>query len=148
MHQCRRCLLTFPLAGFAPSKARLKNWVCRGCSSRESMDKYAEKRAYIDAVKLAAGCADCGYNTSPYALEFDHRPGTQKIDKVSNLAGCRSLAVVKAEIAKCDVVCSNCHAIRTAERRQSAVWWEEWREGQHRELPADSGWLRLFEEVS
>lgn len=147
MHQCRRCRLTFTLDAYPPSKVRVRNWVCRECVRKENRAHYEINRAYIDAVKMAAGCADCGYNTSPVALEFDHLPGTAKVGKVSDLAGCRSLARVKEEIAKCEVVCSNCHAIRTADRRQSAVWWEEWRSAAYAGTPEgiESGQLSFLE---
>lgn len=77
---------------------------------------WAEFSQKIAAIKLARGCADCGYNTHPAALDFDHLPGTQKSVGVSRLSGF-PWEKVEEEIAKCEVVCSNCHRIRTAERR-------------------------------
>lgn len=71
-----------------------------------------------NAIKMERGCADCGYRAHPAALHFDHLPGTTKISEVSTLAR-RGRADLLAEIAKCEVVCANCHAIRTAERRTS-----------------------------
>lgn len=109
------------------------------------MARYAVNRAYIDSVKLAAGCADCGYRAAAVALEFDHLPGTTKVGKVSNLASSRTLARVKEEIAKCEVVCANCHAIRTAQRGQATAWWAAWREEVRGEVPAvESAWGQLF----
>lgn len=73
------------------------------------------RRLFLDAVKLTAGCADCGYRTHPAALEFDHISG----DKVGNLGTMRSRsswARLVAEIEKCEVVCANCHRVRTATR--------------------------------
>ncbi len=70
------------------------------------------------AIKLARGCADCGYNAHPRALEFDHLPGTDKVAGIAYMTGTgQPWARIEAEIAKCEVVCANCHAIRTAERR-------------------------------
>lgn len=146
LHQCRRCRLQFTAEeGFSPSRVRSRNWVCRECTRKENRARYDANRAFIDAYKLAAGCADCGYKVSPVALEFDHLPGSDKTGKVSDLAGCRNLARVKEEIAKCEVVCSNCHAIRTAERGQSAAWWTAWREGNRGDVtPVESAWGQLF----
>ena len=60
-------------------------------------------------------CCDCG-ESDPVVLQFDHL-GTDKAGLV-----CRmviegfSWQTVVAEIAKCDVVCANCHFRRTARR--------------------------------
>lgn len=59
-------------------------------------------------------CADCGGTFPPYAMDFDHRDPTQKCFA---LAGGNVLLKNRdelvAEIAKCDIVCANCHAVRT-----------------------------------
>lgn len=75
------------------------------------------KTAEIQAFKMESGCADCGYNLHPAALEFDHRPGTIKLFNVGEKMGVYSRKKLWEEIEKCDVVCANCHAIRTTERR-------------------------------
>ncbi len=62
-------------------------------------------------------CADCGGQFAPEAMDFDHRPGTDKLDDVGKLVSGRySWDKVQAEIAKCDLVCANCHRIRTKQR--------------------------------
>lgn len=60
-------------------------------------------------------CADCGQRFPTHCMDFDHRPG---VDKVANIGA--SVAkwasdpdALIAEIAKCDVVCANCHRKRT-----------------------------------
>lgn len=73
-------------------------------------------RKALDEYKLQVGCADCGYNKHAAALEFDHLPGTIKSQTVASLMY-RSWQRIDEEIAKCELVCANCHAIRTAERR-------------------------------
>jgi len=45
-------------------------------------------------------------------MDFDHVRG-KKLKAVGQLLTSRSLAVVIAEIAKCDLVCANCHRERT-----------------------------------
>ena len=58
-------------------------------------------------------CVDCG-NTYPYyVMDYDHRDPGQKTNEISRLQVNRSLSKLKEEIAKCDLVCSNCHRIRT-----------------------------------
>ena len=71
----------------------------------------------VRAIKLAAGCLDCGYNAEAVALGFDHRPGERKRFGIAKAAN-RAWPEVLAEMAKCDIVCANCHNIRTAQRRQ------------------------------
>lgn len=68
-------------------------------------------------IKMEQGCVDCGYNSSGYALQFDHLPGHQKLYKISNMVGHAKAKILK-EIEKCEVVCGNCHALRTVKRHQ------------------------------
>lgn len=52
-------------------------------------------------------------------MELDHRQDTLKVGAVSNLVGggCTDEKLLN-EIAKCDVVCANCHRMRTYLRRE------------------------------
>lgn len=70
-------------------------------------------REHIKAVKATSGCVDCG-EVDPIVLEFDHLR-----DKEFNLAhyAKASWERLHAEIAKCEVVCANCHRRRTHSRR-------------------------------
>ena len=74
-----------------------------------------EKRNVLSEYKIRVGCADCGYNDNPAALEFDHLPGKEKTRTVASLVY-HSWEKIWSEVAKCEVVCSNCHSIRTIER--------------------------------
>ena len=58
---------------------------------------------------------DCGYDASGYSLQFDHLPEHEKLYEVSRMAGHSKVKILK-EIEKCEVVCANCHALRTVER--------------------------------
>lgn len=89
------------------------------------LDKQSYERSYsnmrrsaLAMLKLEKGCADCGYDTDPAALDFDHVRGV-KSDHVSKL---RHMGWQRLfdEIDKCEVVCANCHRVRTAERKRSA----------------------------
>ena len=73
-------------------------------------------RDELNAIKLAAGCCDCGYNAHPAALDFDHVRG----DKAADVPLCGSIASALEEAKKCVVRCANCHRIRTHERRNDA----------------------------
>ena len=58
-------------------------------------------------------CTDCG-ETDPLVLEFDHL--ADKAFDISRALPDRSWQSILAEIAKCQVVCANCHRRRTARR--------------------------------
>jgi len=59
-------------------------------------------------------CADCQQTFDPICMDFDHRPGEVKLFTLAHIhKTILNLDKVRAEIAKCDIVCSNCHRIRT-----------------------------------
>ncbi len=86
------------------------------------MARWRTKSDFVNAYKLERGCADCGYKTRAIALTFDHLPGFEKVDKIANLLSGASWEAIMAEIAKWEVVCANCHAIRTQDRGQTNGW--------------------------
>jgi 5-methylcytosine-specific restriction endonuclease McrA len=55
-------------------------------------------------------CVDCG-ETDPIVLEFDHVRG-KKTKGIMQLAANSTIAKIKEEIEKCEVVCRNCHSRR------------------------------------
>jgi hypothetical protein len=78
----------------------------------------AKTRAAVHAAK-SRPCADCGTQYPYYVMEFDHLDASSKEFNVS--AGVTSVSYERllAEIAKCEVVCANCHAERTHQRKQT-----------------------------
>lgn len=76
--------------------------------------------AWMRELKVGRPCADCGGIFHPAAMAFDHLPGSMKRSEVSNLVYSGSRQLLLEEIAKCELVCANCHAIRTFEREQAA----------------------------
>lgn len=77
-----------------------------------------ENISYIIAIKQESVCADCKMNDWR-CLEFDHLPGYKKEAAISS-PYCMSWSREKIdkELSKCEVVCGNCHKIRTYERRK------------------------------
>jgi hypothetical protein len=93
----------------------------READRAKSVRTRAERRAWLDALKVERGCSDCGYNTHPRALDWDHI-GSDKLGDVGRLAHSRiAMPRLLAEIAKCEVVCANCHRIRTWRREQTGT---------------------------
>lgn len=73
---------------------------------------------------MALGCVDCG-TRDIRVLEFDHVRGI-KVSTIGNMVRMGySIDALKAEIAKCDIRCSNCHAIATY-ARLGRSWHDEY----------------------
>src|SRR5882672_6570793 len=86
---------------------------------------YAECRSWLDEKK-SAPCADCGGRFPPECMDFDHLHGEVKLFEVGSGVS-RKRAILQAEIAKCELVCANCHRIRTRKRPvDSQVSMVEW----------------------
>lgn len=94
--------------------------------TRERAISYRERlRQYIINYKESRGCADCKrrghfYEHPYYVLQADHVWGTKEVN-VSKMIRNNSLEEIEEELAKCDIVCANCHAIRTHRRRTTKV---------------------------
>ena len=73
---------------------------------------------YIRDLKEKSPCLDCGINYPYYVMDFDHVRG-QKHKNVMELIPTLSKKKIDEEIAKCELVCSNCHRVRTHMRRIS-----------------------------
>lgn len=84
-------------------------------TSKEARDsRKAVVRDYVWACLVESGCTDCG-EQNPVVLEFDHiREKSGTVSKM--MADSVGLELIKQEIEKCEVVCKNCHAKRTARR--------------------------------
>ncbi len=99
-------------------KARTKAWRVspQGKMMRQAAAKARRSRvrALLNALK-SVPCADCGNTFPPYVMDFDHlRDKKSKKSAVGLMAMQEhSMKVILEEIAKCEVVCSNCHRIRT-----------------------------------
>jgi hypothetical protein len=71
-------------------------------------------------------CADCGVQYNPWVMEFDHRPEFVKVESISKMVrNLISKEVILAEVAKCELVCANCHRERTARE----IWGYDFKKG-------------------
>lgn len=130
---CNKCKVVKPLDDFY-RRSRVKDGrqsICKDCSSKDHAKRYSSnprmKEQYrltrarnaqtlrsVVLEALSVGCADCGID-NPVVLDFDHlRDKSFTISQAVRMGvGVKRL---REEIAKCEVVCSNCHRIRTADR--------------------------------
>lgn len=77
--------------------------------------------AIINRYKMWKGCAVCGYNKHPSALDLDHRDRSTKSFDISSSVATKAWDVIAVEIRKCDVLCANCHRIKTYEEQEWKV---------------------------
>jgi len=137
--QCSKCRKVKDIKDFGKNKRKkdgFQEW-CKECR-REYYRKYYLTRDYQkyrqNSLKKHMrrfkklweyfqihSCVDCG-ETDPIVLEFDHRDPKIKVDNICVLIRNTSWEKVEEEIAKCDVVCANCHRRRTAKQFQYYTW--------------------------
>lgn len=80
--------------------------------------KNAERRQKLRSLIIelkSVPCTDCGNRFPYYVMDFDHVRG-DKQRNISQLVHAGATDQMLAEIEKCEVVCANCHRIRTFTR--------------------------------
>jgi hypothetical protein len=146
LRHCGRCGHHLPTECFNRLGDGLQ-WWCRSCFAAYFRDRgdthrrqsYAAKKARQQALRAQIlehlhhnPCVDCG-EADPLVLEFDHI-GEKTASISVLLSQTASREAVEAEIARCEVVCTNCHRRRTAGR---AGWRRASEAGQaHRPYPS------------
>ena len=105
---CRQCFAAYQKAYYHANLETKKTQRDRGKNKR---------KAIINELKDRP-CMDCGNSYPSCCMDFDHRDAINKLIDVSD-AVCENWPMTRviAEIAKCDLVCSNCHRIRTRDGR-------------------------------
>jgi len=118
---CKKCRGAYAVENAESLRVYRKQYNKRTTTKRH-LDQAARRqtaKSFVDAYKEARPCADCGRKFPAVAMDLDHVRGG-KVRNVSGLvSGSYKLELIKAEIAKCDVVCACCHRIRTAKRKEN-----------------------------
>lgn len=71
-------------------------------------------REAVDSIKATTPCADCGLFFPAICMDFDHVRGEKRFGiSVAVGKGTYSLETLLAELDKCELVCANCHRLRT-----------------------------------
>ena len=81
----------------------------------------AKRRRETWKIKEDSGCMDCGEMYPHYVLEFDHKPEFEKTGSASQIYASLGRKSGIEEMEKCDIVCANCHKIRTHSRNQYGI---------------------------
>lgn len=78
--------------------------------------KRVAARLFVNSYLINNPCISCG-ETNIICLQFDHLDPTKKEHNVSNMIG-KGMSHIKiqAEIDKCQVLCANCHFIKTSQQ--------------------------------
>ena len=125
---CANCHRLRTVALFREGALRPPAFQARSASSdparerlrRKFRDVWGRDVEFLSALRDRP-CADCGGRFVSAAMEFDHRDPTTKAKLVTRMAGHVGRARLAQEIAKCDIVCANCHRSRTHLRRSVAA---------------------------
>ena len=89
----------------------------RNGNCSDTYPKAKAQKEWMNELK-SKPCHDCAGSFPVCCMDFDHREGTVKSYNVGNMfARHYSRELIQVEIDKCDLVCANCHRVRTRERR-------------------------------
>jgi hypothetical protein len=107
---CKPCRREYAAAHYQANKARRQ---------AQNKRRQAEFMAWYISHKAGRPCADCRQEFHPAAMQWDHLPGVEKTADLAFLAKRGSRRRVLEEIAKCELVCANCHSVRSHLRRDA-----------------------------
>jgi hypothetical protein len=106
--------------------------MCKKCRSDYDRLRYKNKKEILreqhkryrinfakwyQSLKDNKPCTDCGKTYPYYVMHWDHLGN--KNTEVSKLLKIQSKTLILEEIAKCELVCGNCHAERSFQRRST-----------------------------
>jgi len=97
------------------SSARVWNANNKDVRQAKAKSVIDRNRKYILDFLKQHPCSDCK-ETDPVVLEFDHVRGKKLCNLSAMAQAAYSIRRIDEEIAKCEVVCANCHRRRTASR--------------------------------
>ncbi len=109
---CRACKRRYNKTWYEKNAAKHKKDVAR------NHRRYTDERRAIALAAKSKPCTDCEIQYPPYVMDFDHVRGKKIMDIARMVSGRqhRTVQMLIDEIAKCEVVCANCHRIRTHSR--------------------------------
>lgn len=131
--QCGKCKKKKPYSSFHKRGSGYQPW-CKSCKKESDSSYYRENRKRWDSYKTKwrksfvewyrslknKPCADCNQVFDPVCMDWDYLPQYKKGKAVSTIAQeTWNKEKVLEEIKKCELVCSNCHRIRTQKRSQN-----------------------------
>ena len=108
---CRACLAEVRKASYAKNRETVRSKALK----RKKANHTANKRR-LDEIKTTTPCTDCKQFYQACQMQFDHLKN--KKYNISSMVGYYKWISIEDEIKKCELVCANCHALRTHNRRR------------------------------
>ena len=122
--RCSTCQRALPVDEFSRSRKNRfrggRHYSCRECDSNKSHLLLKRNRQLVLEAKDVP-CMDCGVRWPFWIMEFDHRDPSKKDFEIGSEGRQFSKQKVKDEMAKCDIVCANCHKDREYKRLQEKL---------------------------
>jgi hypothetical protein len=118
---CHVCKETKPMEQYKRGEGNL----CKQCSAKRDHKREdirsLKNKLLINEIKKQ-GCIICGYNKCMSALDWHHiNPSNKHKDISSSMITRRSMSRVLDEIAKCVLLCANCHRELHSDPQQGDV---------------------------
>lgn len=110
MKQCTKCKKLKPKSEFYKNKS-LKDGLhfqCKKCTYICTKKSFDKRKKLFKEYKKTLKCQRCGENHIA-CLDFHHKNPAEKDFQIGVGYCSNSIKRIKEEIAKCDVLCANCH---------------------------------------
>ena len=121
MKLCSRCEEEKDLTEFYKRTQRKDGYAawCKNCANEYSAERVKVWRLQTK-IRLVAHfgncCVDCGNSYPPFVMDFDHKNPSQKKFAISSSKIAKWERILE-EANKCELVCANCHRVRTHRQR-------------------------------
>ena len=107
--KCSKCGRILSLTEFYSRGGGRYRSECKECHKNYVKSKYNERKDNVNDIKSNMKCQKCGDDRF-YVLDFHHKDPSQKDFNIARITSNNNhMDAIEAEIAKCVVLCSNCH---------------------------------------
>ncbi len=106
---CRGCKKPIPTAIRASGKIYCSEKCHKVISLQAARDRRQKAQTAFNKYKISIGCQQCGYYSYGGSLDFHHRKPNDKKRRIAATTWVYHTKAIKEEIAKCILLCKNCH---------------------------------------
>jgi hypothetical protein len=114
---CKNCNIEKSINDFCIIKSKknkeYKFSFCNICKKERLRLHHKKRQDFINNIKHIP-CLDCKNIYPPECMDFDHCRGNKNFNIGENIL--KNIDELLLEIEKCDIICANCHRIRTKKR--------------------------------
>lgn len=131
MKRCSKCKQDKELSEFSPGRPGQYRSACKKCSANKSKEYYGLNKDerldyrkqrykfiknYINSKKIGQQCKICNLlcneENPPFCFDWDHIDRSKKTNEISHLS---SIQRIDEELINCQLLCANCHALKSKE---------------------------------